>query len=85
MDGEVGVSKCKLLYTEQINNKALLVFASFFFFVFCLFRAAPAAYGGSQSRGPTGATAAGLHHSHSSAGSEVHLQPSPQLMVMPDP
>ena len=37
----------------------------FFFFVF--FRAAPAAYGGSQARGPVGATAAGLHHSHSNS------------------
>ena len=30
-----------------------------------LFRASPAPYGGSQARGPTGAAAAGLHHSHS--------------------
>ena len=37
--------------------------------VFCLFRAAPAAYGGSQARGPIRATAAGLHHSHSNVGS----------------
>ena len=33
------------------------------FIYFCLFRAAPAAYGGSQSRGLIGAIAAGLHHS----------------------
>ena len=46
---------------------------SFFFFVFCLFRAALAAYGGSQARGPIGATAAGLPHSHSNTGSEPHL------------
>ena len=37
---------------------------------FCLFRAAPAAYGGSQARGLVGAVAAGLHHSHSNAGSQ---------------
>ena len=36
-------------------------------FVFCLFRFA--AYGGSQARGPIGAVAAGLHHSHSNMGS----------------
>ena len=30
-----------------------------------LFRAAPVAYQGSQARGGIGATAAGLHHSHS--------------------
>ena len=34
-----------------------------FFFVFCLFRATPIAYGDSQARGLTGATGAGLHHS----------------------
>ena len=37
------------------------------------FRAAPAAHGGSQARGQIGATAASLHHSHSSTGSEPHL------------
>jgi len=38
-----------------------------------------------QARGPIGATAAGLHHSHNSSGSKPHLQPTPQLMAMPDP
>ena len=56
-----------------------------FFFFFCLFRAAPAAYGGSQARGLMRATAAGLHHSHSHSRSELHLQPIPQLRAMPDP
>ena len=36
---------------------------------FLFFRAVPAAYGGSQARGQTGAAAAGLHHSHSNMGS----------------
>ena len=58
-------------------------FFFFFFLVFCLFRAAPMAYGGSQARGPIGAVAASLHHSH--AGSEPCLQPTPQLTAMPDP
>ena len=31
------------------------------------------AYGSSQARGQIGATAAGLHHSHSNARSEPHL------------
>ena len=35
--------------------------------------AAPAAYGGSQARGPTGAIATGLRQSHSNAGSEPCL------------
>ena len=30
-----------------------------------LFRAAPVAYGSSQARGPIGAAATGLYHSHS--------------------
>ena len=41
-------------------------------FSFLLFRAAPGAYGGSQARGIIGATSAGLHHSHSKAGSLTH-------------
>ena len=41
--------------------------------LFFLFGAAPAAYGGSQAMGTIGATAAGLHHSHSNAGSEPCL------------
>ena len=45
----------------------------FFIFIFCLFRAAPTAYGGSQARSLIGAIAAGLHHSHSNARSEPHL------------
>ena len=35
------------------------------FFFFCLFRATPTAYRSSQAGGLIGATAAGLHHSHS--------------------
>ena len=47
------------------------VFEIFFFFF--LFRAAPVPYGGSQVRSRIGATAAGLHHSHSHTGSEPRL------------
>ena len=50
-----------------------------------LFRAAPAAYRGSQARGLIRATAAGLRRSHSNARSELCLQPTPQLMATPDP
>ena len=55
---------------------------------FCLFAiswAAPPAYGGSQARGRIRAVAAGLHQSHSNTRSKLHLQPTPQLMAMPDP
>ena len=61
------------------------------FFVFLssvslfLLRAALEAYGGSQARGPIGAVATCLHHSHSNTSSELHLQPIPQLMAMLDP
>ena len=40
---------------------------------FLLFRAAPTEYGGSQARSLIGAVAAGLHHSHSNARSELCL------------
>ena len=49
------------------------------------FRAEPVAYGGSQARGLIGAVAAGLHHSHSNAGSEPRLRPTPPLTATPDP
>ena len=47
-------------------------------FFFLLFRSTPATYRGSQARDPIRATAAGLCHSHSNAGSELHLWPTPQ-------
>ena len=52
---------------------------------FCVFRDAPAACGGFQARGRMGAVAADQCHSHSIAGSEPHLQPTPQLMAMMHP
>ena len=57
----------------------------YFSFLFCLFRAAPVAYGGSQTRGRIGAVAAGLCQSHSNARSKLSLLPMPQLMATPDP
>ena len=65
------------------------VFFSFFFFFFFFFfvfsRATPAAYGGFQARGLIRAVAISLRHSHSNGGSELCLQPTPQLMAMLDP
>ena len=43
------------------------------------------AYGGSQARDLIRAIAVGIHYSHSNAGSELHLWPTPHLMAMPDP
>ena len=57
----------------------------FFFFVLCLFRASPAAHGGSQARGWIGAVAAILSHSHSNARSKPRLRPTPQLTATPHP
>ena len=57
----------------------------FFFGLFAFSRAASAAYGGSQARGPIGAVAAGLRHRHSSSRSEQRLRPTPQLTAMPAP
>ena len=59
-------------------------YISFLFLFFCLlFRAPLMAYGGSLARGLIGA--AGLCHSHSNAGSDPRLQPTPQLTATPDP
>ena len=73
----------------HIHRNLLIVLYDFFIFififVFCLFRAAPAAYGGSQARGLIRAVASGLHHSHSHAASEPRLHPIPQLTATPDP
>ena len=57
----------------------------FFVFVFCPFRAAPAAYGAFQARGLIGAVASGLCHRHSNSRSEPRPRPTPQLTGMPDP
>lgn len=48
-----------------------------------IFRPISAAYGHSQARGQIGDVAASLRHSHSNAGSELDLQPTPQLRAMP--
>ena len=75
------------------SMKQPFYFFFFFFFVFCLFVvvvvvaiswAAPAAYGGSQARGRIGAVATSLRQSHSNAGSEPRLRPTPQLTATLD-
>ena len=67
---------------ELILIRHILFSLSFFF---CLFRAAPTAYGGSQARGLIGAVATGLYHSHSNAGSKLHLQLTPEPLTTLDP
>ena len=56
---------------------------TFFFLSFS--RAAPAAYGSSQARDLIRGAATSLHQGHSNAGSELHLQPTPQLTATLDP
>ena len=63
----------------------MCIYIYIYIFFFCLFGAAPEAHGGFQAKGRIQAVATGLHHSHSSAGSKPHLQPSPQLMATLDP
>ena len=53
--------------------------------LFVISWATPVAHGDSQPRGQIGAVATGLHQSHSNGGSELRLQPTPQLMAMLDP
>ena len=60
----LGCAGCCLIYFLCITS-----FNPFFFFFF-LFKAKPAAYGGSQVRGLIGAAAAGLRHNHSNTGSK---------------
>ena len=55
------------------------------FLIFLFFRATPMAYGSSLARAQIGATAAGLFHRHSNAGSKLRLQLTPQLTAIPDP
>ena len=86
-----------LVHFREIQNQCLLwvsipfiwFYAIFYLFIyfwsFCLFRATPTAYGGSQARGPIGIVATSLCQSHSNVGSQLRLWPTPQLMAMPDP
>ena len=55
------------------HSSVFMIIIIYIFLCFCLFRATPAAFGGSQTRGPTGAVASGLHHSHSNDGNSYLL------------
>ena len=84
--------KTHLMFKQKEKNKVQNPFppqrqskVHFFFFFFAIFfRATLVAYRNSQARGRIKAAAAGLHNSHSNAGSEPWLQPTPQLKATPD-
>ena len=63
----------------------IYIYTDVYIFFFCLFGAAPMAYGGSQARSLIGATAANLHHSHSNVGPKPCLQPTLQLTATLNP
>ena len=79
------LANAKQKIAAGISYIYLLEFIYFLFFVFLSFRATPAACGGSQARGRSGAVVTGLCQSHSNARSEPCLQPTPQLTAMSDP
>ena len=54
-----------------------------YFFFFFLYMATPSAYGISQGKGWIGTLAVSLCHSHSNAGSKLHLWPTLHLEAMP--
>ena len=61
--------------TFNVHISLFCLFVCLFIYLFILlFRATLQAYGSSQASGPTGDTAANLHHSHGNKGSEPHLQ-----------
>ena len=77
------VIKCEKMswvnaFSKEISNAS----PTWFFF---FFRVEPMAYGSSQAKGKIRAAAASLHHSHSNAGSKLHLLSTPQLTAKPDP
>ena len=78
--------KARTLYHQSEHWETWIVGPGFLLFLGGgLFRATPLTCGGSKARGRIRAVAAGLHHNLSNAGSELRLQPTPQLMTTPDP
>ena len=58
------------------DTEPIISFIYLSFFTFCLSRATPVAYGGSQARGLIGVIAAGIRQSYNSR-SKLHLLPTP--------
>ena len=82
----VDKKECSLYIKNIKKNKKQE--KTLFLFIFCLFafsRATSEAHEDSQARDLIGAIATGLHQSHSNTGSELRLQPTPQLTARSDP
>ena len=67
----VDFKRIKLLHVYWPGMISKMQF--YFILLFCLFTAAPAAYGGSQVRARIRAIAAGLQQSCSNTGSKMHM------------
>ena len=80
---------CWVLNQLSHNRNSGLVylfhFVCLFLFLFCFLGLPPQHKEVPRLGGQIGATAASLHHSHSNAGSELHLLPTPQLTATLDP
>ena len=79
------LKKGKVIESERAQDTTKRGLVFLFYFIFGLYRATPAAYRGFQARGLIGASAAGLLQSHSNAGSEPHLRPTPQQRQILNP
>ena len=82
------LSFCWWFWVEILKGYALSLCGFkyyFYLFIFCILRAAPEAYGGSQDRGLIRAVAASLRQSHRHVGSKLRLRPTAQLTATPDP
>ena len=75
--GLLTIGKSCIFYLFWFILFYLFIFV-FFVVVVAISWAAPAAYGGSQARGLIRAAATSIRQSHSNAGSEPRLQPTPQ-------
>ena len=69
----------RLLMLHFLYMPQMQIYMYFLFFSFCLFKATPIAYGGSQARGQIRAIVLGLCHSYSITRFELCLWPTPQL------
>jgi len=72
-----------MLWAWQKKEFVVFCFVLFCFVFLPSLGPRPAAYASSQARGLIGAVAASLHHSN--AGSDLRLQPTPQLTATLDP